>query len=240
MNFIKKTGPDRYKSSGYEYGLRIDYRQAIKNLAKLLRSRLRLFWCKQRPHEATLRLNASFGCANIGRLLYNPFKDFPAQLGMNNLASTKHEGEFDFISPLQEFLNPAKFCFEIMLIDGRPELNLFGLGLPGFLPGLFHLALFLVLQLVIIHNLADGRTRIGSNFHQVEFRFFRHPESFFRRYDANLVSLRIDKSNFANADVLINPGLLFSSDSKSPPENKITGEKLLPLITVPARVIRTG
>ncbi|EJT86001.1 hypothetical protein PPS11_02376 [Pseudomonas putida S11] len=53
------------------------------------------------------------------------------------------------------------------------------------------LALLLLLEevLAVVHHLADGRLRVGGDFHQIQLRFISDTKRFINRDDANLLAV---------------------------------------------------
>jgi hypothetical protein len=92
---------------------------------------------------------------------------------------------------------------EIVVIDMGTELEL--LDLPGSLV-LFHgvdLLALLVLELSIIHELADGRFGIGRNLDKVKARFFSFLDRNDCGNDAKLFPIGADKTNFLGFDLIV-------------------------------------
>jgi hypothetical protein len=89
-------------------------------------------------------------------------------------------------------------------IDLRSELHFFddrqNLVPPG-LPGLLRA---LVLELSVVHELADGRAGVRGDLDQIEIGFLRQSQGFTDRNDADLLTLGSDEANLGNADPVVN------------------------------------
>ena len=94
---------------------------------------------------------------------------------------------------------------EIVVIDMGTELEL--LDLPCTLV-LFHgvgLLALLVLELPVIHELADGRLGVGRNFDKVEARFFGFLDRNDCGDDAKLLAICADQPDFLCLDLIVDP-----------------------------------
>ncbi|GGG11358.1 hypothetical protein GCM10007304_26740 [Rhodococcoides trifolii] len=65
----------------------------------------------------------------------------------------------------------------------------------------------LVLELPVVHDLADRRTGVGCNFDKIEIGFESQAERIFNTHDPNLFAPRSDESDFGNSDAIVDAGL---------------------------------
>ena len=93
---------------------------------------------------------------------------------------------------------------EVMLIDVRPELDLFQMDDVLLLSRLSrHLRLF-ELELAEVHDADDGRASEGSDFHQIESSNFRSLQRCFELHDAELCAIGSDDTQRTDADLPVN------------------------------------
>ena len=103
-----------------------------------------------------------------------------------------------------------------MLVDLRLHADLLD---PDQLLVLLRLAgFFLQLELVlpVVEYLAHGRLGLGGDLHEVSTGFPRHLQRFECRHDSLLVSVRVDQSNFADPNALIDPEILLGQYTSFP------------------------
>src|SRR5204863_115871 len=58
-----------------------------------------------------------------------------------------------------------------------------------------------VLELAVVHQLADGRLRKRSDFHQIDFGFLGHFQGLGDRHDADLLAGGSDQAHFGRVDL---------------------------------------
>jgi hypothetical protein len=73
--------------------------------------------------------------------------------------------------------------------------------------GLTGLLRSLVLELSVVHDLADWRARLRCDLDQVEIRFQGDPERILDSDDPDLLSVRPDESNLRNPDTVVDAQL---------------------------------
>ena len=61
-----------------------------------------------------------------------------------------------------------------------------------------------VLVLTVVHELAYGRFRVRGNFNQVEFCILSQTQCVSQGYNTYLFAAGADKSDFRNADTIVN------------------------------------
>ena len=65
--------------------------------------------------------------ANVLQLLLDVFHDLPADIGVHDLPSPEHHGDFDLVLLLQKFSDMLDLDLQIMLLRLRAEPDLFDL-----------------------------------------------------------------------------------------------------------------
>src|SRR5690242_18919012 len=94
-----------------------------------------------------------------------------------------------------------------MVVDLRSQLLFLDDGLLLIPAGFTRLLRRLVFVLAVVHDLADRRPGIGSNFDNVEIGVSGNAECVFDTHEAYLLSPRADQSNFRHANALVDAGL---------------------------------
>ena len=138
------------------------------------------------------------------------------QVGVGHFASAEQHRKLDFIPGVEELGCLAPFGLEVVVVDLRPNADLFQLDDVLVTARLALLAALLVPVLAVIHQPADRRHGIGRYLNQVKPALARHLERIKGRNDANLLALFVNESNLANADALVDAGLDGSRNSLPP------------------------
>jgi hypothetical protein len=71
----------------------------------------------------------------------------------------------------------------------------------------------LVLELAVVHDLADRRASVGGHLDQVEIGLEGQAECIFNTHDANLFTSGSDEADLGNSDAIVDAGL--SADGAS-------------------------
>jgi len=98
-------------------------------------------------------------------------------------------------------------------VDLRPELHLLDDGEGLVAAGLTRLLRALVLELAVVHELADRRPGHRGDLDQVELCLLGQPERILDAHDADLLPLGTDEPHFGDADPVVDAGL--STDGAS-------------------------
>ena len=92
---------------------------------------------------------------------------------------------------------------ELLLLDHR-EL-LVAAGLPGLLRAL-------VLELAVVHELADRGAGGGSDLDEVELGLLRQPQGVLDAHDADLLAVRADQADLGHADAVVDARFCADAD----------------------------
>lgn len=143
------------------------------------------------------------------QLLDEPSDQFKAFFDVRMLATAEDHREDHLVLLLEELYGPVDLGHEIVLADFRPEAELLvsavvrmALVLPLFL---------LVLKLPVIHDAADGRLLLGSDFHEVEPRFACSLQGLDGLDDPEHAAVMADHADRRDADLFVDP-LSFAID----------------------------
>ena len=92
---------------------------------------------------------------------------------------------------------------EIVVIGLGTDLDFLDLHHSLAFLGLLLLFLRLVLELAVVHNLADGRRGLRSNLHKVHIFLDSHVLRGCQRHDTELLALRTDQADLLVSDLLV-------------------------------------
>jgi len=92
-------------------------------------------------------------------------------------------------------------------VDLRPELHFFDDRQDLVSPGLPGLLRALVLELSVVHELADGWAGVRGDLDEIEIGLLRQSQGFADRNNADLLTLGSDEANLGNADPVVNAWL---------------------------------
>src|SRR5580658_5575539 len=105
-----------------------------------------------------------------------PLQQFVAELRPALLAPAEHDGHLDLVALLEEPLDVALLGPVVVRVDLRADLDFLDDGLSLVLARFPGLERRLVLELAVVHQLADRRSRGRRDFDQVEVCFLSKPE----------------------------------------------------------------
>ena len=118
------------------------------------------------------------------------------------------------LSPcLEEPLDVTLLGLVVVRVDLRAELHLFDDGEGLVAPGFARLLRALVLELAVVHELADGRTGHRGDLDQIQVRLGGEFEGLADRHDADLLALGADETDLGDADPVVDPR--FGADGTS-------------------------
>lgn len=132
---------------------------------------------------------------------------------MRHLTATEEDGEFHLIAGIEELGGLTAFGRQVMVVDLRPDPDLFQLNDMLIFTRLTLFTTLLVSELSIVHQTADGRRRIRRHLNEVEPPVPRHLERFIGRDDPDLRSLFIDQADFADPNAFVYASLDGSRNS---------------------------
>ena len=95
----------------------------------------------------------------------------------------------------------------VVRVDLRPELHLLDDRVGLVAPGLTRLLRALVLELAVVHELADRRPGHRGDLDQVEIGFLGQAQRILDAHDADLLALGTDESDLGDADPVVDAGL---------------------------------
>ncbi|CPW36438.1 Uncharacterised protein [Mycobacteroides abscessus] len=173
-------------------------------------------------HVAAVLLRGCLHEAVVGDVRAEPLQQPVAQFGPGLLASAEHDRDLDFGSGFQEADHVALLGFVVVIVDLGPKLLFLDDGLLLILARLTRFLGRLVLELAVVHDLADRRPGIWGYLDKVEIGVGCDAERIFDPHDADLLAFRADQADFGYADTFIDAGLSADVASLARPLTVVT------------------
>ena len=168
-----------------------------------------LFLCGRDHHDhvATVDRGVRLDGAELGHILGELAEQAHALLGTRLLATAEQDHGLDLVAGLEEALGALELGLVVVRVDLETETNLFEDRVRLVAPGLLGLLRCFVLELAVVHDLDDGRLRVGSNLDEVEIGLLRQTQGDLDADDADLLSVRADEADLGHADAVIGAGI---------------------------------
>ncbi len=158
-------------------------------------------------HVAAVLLGCELNEAVLGNVFCESLQQPESQFRTRLLSPTEHDRDLHLVALLQEPDDVALFRLVVVRVDLRSEFHLLD-DRVGLVPtGFASLQCGLVLELAVVHELADRRTGRGGYLDQVEICFLGQSQCVADGDDADLLSVRTDETNFWYADPIVDTGL---------------------------------
>ena len=155
-------------------------------------------------HVPAVLLGRALHESQFGDIGGQPLQQPEPQFGTGLLPTAEHDRDLDLVPGLEEPNDVTLLGLVVVRVDLRPELHflddrqdLVPAGLPGLLRAL-------VLELSVVHELADGWAGVRGDLDQIEIGFLRQSQGFADRDNADLLTLGSDEANLGNADPVVN------------------------------------
>lgn len=129
-----------------------------------------------------------------------------AQILVSHLAATETQGDLHLVAVLEELVNRAHLDLVVMGVGPGTELHFLDLDDLLILASLGFFLLSLVLELAIVHDLADGRRRVRGNLHEIESGLFGHYQGSFGGYYAYVFAIGADEADFRGPNAFVDAG----------------------------------
>jgi len=125
-------------------------------------------------HGPTFLAYVRLDVAEFLELILDSLQHADAEFRMRHLPTPEAERKLHLVAILEEAPRVTELEAEIVILDLRPHLDLLHVDDVLVLLCLPRLACLLVLELPVVHNLAHGGARVGSDFDQGLFGSFVH------------------------------------------------------------------
>src|SRR3954464_8922445 len=182
----------------------------MRRLGASLRAAVR---SQHHRHIAAVLLGGRLHEAVVGDVGATPLQQPVPEFGPRLLASAEHDGHLDFRPRLQEADHVALLGLVVVRVDLGSQLLFLDDGLLLILARLACLLSRLVLELAVVHDLADRRFGVRRYFDKVEIGIRGDAEGVFDAHNANLLATWSDQADFRYSNALIDAGL--SADGAS-------------------------
>ena len=158
-------------------------------------------------HVAAVLLGRRLDEAELLDVVGEPLEQAQPQLGAVLLTTTEHDRDLHLVALLQEPHDVTLLGLVVVRVDLRAELHLLDdhVGLvPARLTGLLGV---LVLELPVVHELADRRSRHGGDLDEVEVGLLREPEGVLDADDADGLAVGADEPDLGYPDPVVDAQL---------------------------------
>ena len=127
---------------------------------------------------------------------------------IGNFAPTKEDGDFGLILLPQKTLDMPDLDLQIVFIRLGTDLDFLHLNDRLLFLGFLRTLALLILELSVVHDLANGRVCIGSHFHQIQLFLCGQLQSLLHRQYAQLLPFSADYPNFQSSNSFVDIDLL--------------------------------
>src|SRR5690606_17973032 len=195
-------------------------------------------------HLAAFELGHGLDQDQFAQIVAHSFEYAHTEFLVSHLAAAKTQRDLCLVAILDETAQIAQFHLVVAFVGTWPELDF--LDLDDLLAGTgFLLALlFLVLELAVVHQAADGGGGRGGDFDQIDVVLLGHGHGFGCANNAQLFAIHADQADFMNADFTVDAVFLFGCDVENSCELMKRGESGLrrfgPLLTSRDFVLQPG
>jgi hypothetical protein len=131
---------------------------------------------------------------------------------VGHFTAAEAQRDLGLVAFFQEALEIAQLDLVIAFVGRGTELDFLDLDDLLLGTGLGLTLLFLVLELAVVHQAADGRFGIGRDFHQIHVILLGKPERVGDLDDAELFPIQTYQTHLGDADFTVDAYALFSGD----------------------------
>src|SRR5271163_1382494 len=132
-----------------------------------------------------------------------------ADVLVSHFTAAETQGDPDLVAFLEETAHGAHLHFVIVIVDARPQLDLFDLDDLLTLTLLGRLLLLEEAEFAEIENFADRRARVGDDLHEIQRGVFRQLDGIREIRHAAIVALGVYELDLDGANIAINPRAAF-------------------------------
>src|SRR4051794_26698035 len=160
-------------------------------------------------HLAAFEPGVLFDLGELGDVSLYLVEQLGADLLVGHLAATVAQGDLDLVAFLEEALHRAHLHVIVVIVDHRPQLDLLDLDDLLFLAGFRGFLLRRILELPVVHDLANGRIVVRRNLHQIHARIHGHLDGRYGFDGAMVETILVDQLDLRVADVVIDARPVF-------------------------------
>ncbi len=160
---------------------------------------------KHHGHGASLAHRLAFHLGDVLGVFLNSFKHHESTVLVHDFPSAEKHGYLAAISALKEPANMLELRLVIMIIRLGTKLDFLDLDYGLFLLRLLLAFLLLILELTVVHDLANGRISIGCDLNKVQSFFLGYPQGFAGIQNAQLLTVVVNNPYLRNSDPFVAP-----------------------------------
>src|SRR6516164_7967181 len=171
---------------------------------------------RQNHHDlAALETRVLLDFGELRDVAFDLVQKLGADFLMRHFTATVAQGDLDLVALFEEALHGTHLHIIVVVVDHRPELDLLDLDDLLLFAGFSRFLLRRILELPVVHDLANGRNGIGRDFHEVHAGFERHLDGDDRLDRALVGAVLIDQLDLCVADFIIGTRPVFGSSGRS-------------------------
>ena len=144
------------------------------------------------------------------QVLSQTVKHDAALLRVGHLTTAEHNRDLHARALLEEAHDVALLGLVVADVDLGTELHLLDLDLDLVLASRLGLAILLVLELLVVQDLAHRRLRVGGNLHEVQTLVVGDAQSVAHAEQAQLGAVDADQATSARSDLPVDAGTIVS------------------------------
>src|SRR6266581_3655200 len=134
-------------------------------------------------------------------ILLHPFDQPHAKFLMRHLSAAIAQSDLGLVAFIQELDQVAQLDLVVTFVGSGTEFYLFDVDLLLLELGFVSFLRLAVLELAVVHQLADGRLGKRSDFHQIDLGLLGHFQGLGDRHDADLLAGGSDQAHFGRVDL---------------------------------------
>src|SRR5664280_2604182 len=154
-------------------------------------------------HVATVQLGGRLDFGDVGQLLDDPVEDLLSQFRVRGFSSAEHDRDLYLVTFVQELFDQPGLGIEVTGADLGPVLHLLDADVLGLAPRLLGLLRLVELELAVVHDATDGRTRRRGDLHEIEVQAAGQRQRFTGRHHTTLIALVVDEANCVHTNAFI-------------------------------------
>ena len=154
-------------------------------------------------HVAALLLRVLLDDTVGDDVVGQPLEQVEPELRAGLLPAPEHDGDLHLVTAAEEADDVTLLGLVVVLVDLGTELHLLDDGVGLVASGLAGLLGVLVLELAVVHELADGRARGRRDLDEVEIVLAGELHRLLDADDADLLAVGPDQADLGDADALV-------------------------------------
>ncbi len=159
---------------------------------------------QEHNHLASFQLGVLLHTTKFSTLVSKPVQQIQTDGGMRNFTSAETDRNLYLVSSLEKTLGVVGLGIKVIAVNTRAETNFLDLhDMLLFSCFLFSLRLFKA-ELAVVHDAANRRLSLRSNFYKIKILGSGCFQRLGDGYNADLISVSVNQSDFLVADLLIN------------------------------------